>query len=471
MDGRPGVLRRFFLPQYMLRPSQRMAEVYPAREFYTNYIRIAWPALMESVLVGLVSFVDNVMVSSCGEEAISAVGLTNQPRLLFYAIFLSFSIAVNAMVARRFGEGRQRDANRCLAMILPIAAVLCAALTVLAFAVSRPLLLFAGAKPDTIELSVPYFRIVMIGMNFSVFSLMINAAQRGCGNTRISMVTNLTANGVNIVFNALLIHGYLGFPRLGVTGAAIATAMGGMASAVISLRSVLHKDRFLRLTLSDFFHWDLPQLKTMLSIGSGSMVDQLFMRFGFFTYAKLVAYLGTMQFATHQSVMTIINLSFTVGDGLGIAAASLVGQNLGRRRPDHSLIYGKIGQRIGLSFSAVLICLFTFGGGWLMRLFSDETQIIETGRILLYIVACTSPLQISQVIFRGCLNGAGDTRYMAVVSFVSIAVVRPLLTYVFCYPLGLGVIGAWMSLFLDQLCRFSFAAIRFRGSRWYQRKI
>lgn len=465
------IFGRFLLPENMVKDSEKLGDSYGAKEMYSSFVRIAWPALMESVLIGLVSFVDSVMVSSVGETAVAAVGLTNQPRLLFYAIFLSLSIAVNAMVARRFGEKDQKRANQVLAMVLPIAVLLCALFTAAAFFVSRPLLMFAGAQEDTIDLAIPYFRITMIGMNFTVISLIINAAQRGSGNTKISMTTNLWANGVNVVCNALLINGLLFFPKLGVIGAAVATMLGNMTSCFISILSVCRKDRFLRLRIADLLRPDYSQLKTALSIGSGSLVEQVFMRIGFFSYAKLVAELGTMEFATHQIVMSIITLSFTVGDGLGVASSALVGQNLGRKRPDISIIYGKIGQRFGSAISVLLVLLFTFGGGLLVRMFSDDPEVIRVGRHLLYIVALTAPFQVAQVISRGCLNGAGDTKFTAVVSFISIAQVRPVLTYVLCYPMGLGVYGAWISLFIDQVTRFVFTAFRFRGSAWYQKKI
>lgn len=467
----PKPLRKLLLPEYMVKPSQKLGDSCPAEEMYRSFIRIAWPALMESVLIGLISFVDSVMVSTVGETAVAAVGLTNQPRMLFYAIFFSLSVAVNAIVSRRFGEKNQEGANRCLAMVLLISIALCVIFTGIAFAVSRPLLLFAGAQEDTIELAIPYFRICMIGMNFTVISLIINAAQRGCGNTRISMTTNLSANAVNLVFNALLINGLLFFPKLGVIGAAIATMLGNIASAVISIRSICIKDRFLRLDTAEMFKWDFDQLRTVFSIGSGSLVEQVFMRIGFFSYAKLVAELGTMEFATHQIVMSIITLSFTVGDGLGIASSALVGQNLGRKRPDMSIIYGRIGQRFGVCFSVLLVLIFTFGGGLLVRLFSDDPEVIRVGRHLLYIVAVTAPFQVAQVICRGCLNGAGDTKFTAVVSFISIALVRPVLTYILCYPMGLGVYGAWISLLIDQLTRFGFTMFRFRGDSWYKRKV
>lgn len=464
-------IRRIVSPDYMLKSSQKLSDSYSGRDMYRAFVTIAWPALMESVLGGLISFVDTVMVSGCGEEAVAAVGLTNQPRLLFYALFLSASIAVNAMVSRRYGEKDRESANRCLAMIMPIIVLLGIVMTTLAFFVSEPLLLFAGAKEDTIDLAIPYFRITMIGMNFQAFSLVLNAAQRGCGNTRLSMTTNVCANVINVIFNALLINGLFFFPELGVVGAALATLLGNISAAVISFLSLCRRDRFLTFSPRDMLVWDVRQLKIMLNIASGSLVEQVFMRIGFFTYAKLVADLGTMEFATHQIVMSIINLSFTVGDGLGVAASALVGQNLGRKRPDHSLIYGKIGQRFGVCISVILIVLFVFAGGWLIALFSDDPEVIRVGRHLLYIVAVTAPFQISQVIFRGCLNGAGDTRYMAIVSFVSIAMIRPILTYLFCYPLGWGVYGAWFSLLVDQITRFTFAAIRFSGSSWYKKKI
>jgi len=283
--------------------------------------------------------------------------------------------------------------------------------------------------------------------------------------------TNLCANLVNVVFNAMLINGLFFFPKLGVVGAAIATMLGNLTAAVISIRSLCVKGRFLRLELREMLQWDFEQLKTIFSIGSGSLVEQVFMRIGFFSYAKLVAELGTMEFATHQIVMSIITLSFTCGDGLGVASSALVGQNLGRKRPDHSLVYGSIGQRFGACISVLLVILFTFGGGLLVRMFSDDPEVITVGRHLLYIVAVTAPFQVAQVICRGCLNGAGDTKFTAIVSFISIALVRPVLTYILCYPMGLGVYGAWISLFIDQLTRFALTAYRFSGDKWYQKKI
>jgi Na+-driven multidrug efflux pump len=199
------------------------------------------------------------------------------------------------------------------------------------------------------------------------------------------------------------------------------------------------------------------------------------MRLGFFVVSKMVAELSTVDFATHTICMNITNLSFCFGDGLGVAASALVGQNLGKKRPDLSIIYGKTAQRIGFGIAILLFTLFTFGGNMMINLFMTEeaeaTQIIETGIKILVILALISPAQISQVIFSGCVRGAGDTRYAALVSLFTIAVERPVLTYLLCYLFGLGVIGAWFAMLIDQYLRLALMAVRFSGGKWSEIKV
>ena len=328
-----------------------------------------------------------------------------------------------------------------------------------------------GAQDDTIHLAVPYFRIIKLGTVFTSVGLMINAAHRGCGNTKISMVTNLTANLVNIVFNYLLINGVWFFPKLGVTGAAIATLIGNILSFIMSVYSVTVRPGYLHLQLSHIFKLSKDILSPITKVSSGAAVEQLFVRIGFFVYAKLVATLGTESMATHQICMSIINLSFSLGDGLGIAASSLVGRTLGQKRSDISLVYGKATQRVGFVLGMVLSLIFIFGRYGIMSLFSDSESIISLGAQIMIIVSFIAPAQISQVIFTGSLKGAGDTRFIAVSSLVSIAIIRPLITYILCYIVGMGLIGAWLSLAIDQLIRLTAVGLRFSSGKWKSIKL
>lgn len=469
------LLRRLYAPDFLLKPAQKRQEHYPTRDIYAAFMKVAWPAMVESVLVGLVNFIDSVMVSTLGYRSVAAVGLTSQPRLIFFAVFLALNIGVTAIVSRRKGEERREDANRCLAQAVSICVILGIILVSVAIAFAEPLLRFAGAMDDTIDEATIYFRIIMVGVFFTALSTAINAAQRGAGNTRISMTTNLTANIVNVIFNALLINGMLFFPKLGVAGAAIATLLGNITACVMSIVSVSKKDGFLFLRPKMLFHFDRENLSLIVRIASSAAVEQVFLRIGFFVFAMIVNNLGTIATSTHTICMNIMNLSFCFGDGLGVAASSMVGQNLGRERPDMSIIYGKTGQRVGVVVSLILMLIFIFGGESLMNLFmtGDENvpEIIETGVRLLLILAAVTPAQISQVIYSGCVRGAGDTKFAAVTSLVSVAIVRPILSFLFCYPLGFGLIGAWCSILIDQYTRLGLMAWRFSSGKWARIKV
>ncbi|MEG0691965.1 MAG: MATE family efflux transporter, partial [Oscillospiraceae bacterium] len=334
------LLNRIFAVNNMLKPEQDNGKLEPSSHYYKNIYLMAWPSALEAVLISLIGSMDLIMVSNLGPAAIAAVGITNQPKFILLAMIFSLNVGVTAIVARRRGEDDEFGANRCLRQSLIISLVLSFLMGLIGFIFARPIMVFSGADPEFLELSIQYFQIIMISIVFTGISLTINAAQRGAGNTKISMKTNLIANAVNLVLNYFLINGIWIFPKLGVRGAAIATAIGSLVGCIMSICSLLHKDKFLSMEHKVSWKFDKRTMKALVSISGSAMVEQVFLRIGFFAYAKIVAGLGTVAFATHQICMNIINLSFAFGDGLGIASSSLVGQSLGKKRADEAIVYG-----------------------------------------------------------------------------------------------------------------------------------
>ena len=339
-------LTNMFTVSGMSRKLKIQGEIPGTKSMYLNFLKIAWPAMVESILMSLVNIFDTIMVSGEGIDAVAAVGLTTQPRMIFYAVFFALSIAVTTIVSRRKGQGDQDGANASLNQSLGLVAVLAIVLCGTAIFVAEPLLTFAGANEDTLDYALTYFRITMVGLMFTSFGMMINAAQRASGNTRISMTTNVVANVTNICFNYILINGvFLNgmelVPHLGVKGAAIATLIGNIASFCMSMASILHKKRYLRFSFKGMVKWKAHLLKTLGKVAAGAGAEQLFMRIGFFIYAKLVADLGTAEYGTHIIAMNIITVSFACGDGLSVATSALIGQNLGKNRPDLASLYAK----------------------------------------------------------------------------------------------------------------------------------
>ena len=465
------ILNRLYSVSNMIKTHDIIGDVPDTRRVYKDAIDMAWPSAIESVLVGLVSSIDTMMVGSLGASAIAAVGITNQPKFILLAAIFSLNVGVTAIVARRRGEKDREGANRCLRQALLISLMLSAFLSILGFMYARPLLLFAGAQPDVIDMAVIYFRIIAIGNFFTSVSLTINAAQRGSGNTKISMRTNIVANIINLIFNYLLINGHFGFPKLGIAGAAIATLLGNIVAFSMSLRSIAKADGFLHIKLKSDWKLDKETIKSIMGISSSSFVEQICIRVGFLVTNMLVASLGTVAYATHQICMNVVNLSFTFGDGLGIGASALVGQSLGSKRPDMATIYSKTVQRIALTVGAFLFIIFILGRYLIIGLFTDDITIIEMGSKIMIILAMLSPVQTVAVVIGGTLRGAGDTKFVAYSSLISIGIIRPLTTWLFCYPMGFGIIGAWFSFMTDQCLRFLINSWRFKTGKWTKIKI
>ena len=212
----------------ILRQEPAAGEIPPVKSLLRDTVGVAWPSIVESFLVALVGFIDTIMVSVLGSYAIAAVGLTQQPKFLGIAVFMAMSTAISALVARRRGEQNRESAVRILRMCILVTLVLTAVVSAVCVAFADPIIRFAGSAPDTHEAAVEYFQILMGGIVFTTVMLVINAAQRGAGNTKIAMRTNIVSNLVNIVFNDLLIGGNFGFPALGTRGAAIATVIGSV---------------------------------------------------------------------------------------------------------------------------------------------------------------------------------------------------------------------------------------------------
>ena len=449
-------------------PSQNLPST---KEVYLKTVRIAWPSAMEAILISLIGAIDMMMVGGIGTNAIAAVGITTQPKFMFMSMVIALNMGTTVIVSRRKGASDQEGANKALRNALILSVTISFFSSLLGYVYAQPILLFAGASLDYLTDAMIYFRIILIGNFFYLIGLTITAAQRGIGNTKISMVTNISANVVNIIFNYLLINGIWIFPRWGVMGAAVATALGNGVSLILAIRSIIGQDSFLSLSLKQEWKLDSETVRSLWVISSSAFIEQLFLRIGFLMYSKAVAGLGTLQFATHYIAMQIMGITFSVGEGLSIATSSLVGQSLGAKRPDHAIIYGRASQRMALVVSMVVSIGIVLTRRSLIGFFTTDPDIISLGSTVLIILSGIVFFQISQVITLGSLRGAGDVKFSAMLSLVSVTLVRPALTYLFAYSLNLGLYGAWYSVVVDQAIRFTVSRWRFHKAQWVKIEI
>ena len=436
-------------------------------------LSVAWPAVVESFFVALAGIIDTMMVAALGSYAVAAVGLTAQPKFIGLTLFIGINVAVSALVARRKGEQRQRDANEITLTALVMVLVLCVGVTALFVLLTPQLMSLAGSNEDTHEAAVVYFRIIMGGMVFNVLTMVINAAQRGSGNTRLSMTTNLTSSVVNILFNYLLIEGHFGFPAWGIRGAAVATVLGTVVAAGMAVFSLFRRSSYVRIPrmLSERLKPSRESLRSISRLAFSTSLENIAMRVGFLATALIAARLGTDEFAAHNIGMNVLGLGFSFADGMQVAAIALAGEALGAGRKETARRYGSICQNIGLAISVVLALLLFFGGRWFYGLYFREAHILDMGEKVSRYTMVIVLLQISQIIYTGCLRAAGDVRYTLVAALIGVAGIRTLSTLLFVNVFHWGLDGVWLGILCDQMTRFCLMTHRFRQGKWVNLKI
>jgi len=445
-----------------------------SKELYGDIIRIAWPSFIELLLTQLASMVDLMMVGSMGGKsnpeigtaALAAVGLTTQPKFLLMAAFIAMNTGITALVARNKGTGDSKQANLVVRQGLLFTFCITVTLSVLGAIFARPMVIFMGSTEELVtKWATQYLQIQMIGFLSFALTSTITASLRAVGDSKTCMIYNLIANVVNVIFNWLLIYGNLGFPKLGVAGASLATVIGQVVAFIMAFVVMIRGNGFLKLQFKLGFKPDKIVLGNMINIGLPAMVEQLLMRAGMIIFAKTVASLGTTAYATHQVCMNIQALSFMTGQAFAVSATTLMGQSLGKRRTDMAQAYCSRTRYVGFAFSILLALMFIFFGGTIVGLYNSDPQIIKIGGQIMLFVAFLQPFQSSQFIIAGALRGAGDTKATAIFTFITVLLVRPVVA-ITLIKLNFGLYGAWAAMATDQIIRSILVLGRYNSGKW-----
>lgn len=437
-----------------------------------DVITIAWPVLTELLLGSLFGMIDMMMLGRMNDPAVAAasvaaVGITNQPVFIGLSLIQALNVGGTAMVARYLGaKQHERVENTVKHIILLNQLLLALPLSILAIIFSDSIMAFVGAKADTLAIGRGYFRIIMIGFIFQGFTFALSAALRGAGDTKLPMKVNIRVNLLNVFGNALLIYGLFGFPRLGVTGAAISTAISHVLASIILLRYILKGKSIIKINLSNPFRLNRDIIYNLIKIGVPASIEQLALRIGIFLFVKVVAALGTVTFAAHQICLSILGLSFQPGQAFGIAASSLVGRSLGAQQPDKAQEYARETRRLGSFISSFMAFIFFLFGPQIVGLYTKNPEIIRSASMALKVIALVQPFQSSQFILAGGLRGAGDTVFPLFSTFIGVLGVRVVLSYILVSIMGYGLVGAWMAVFADQLVRWALVYFRFQSGKW-----
>lgn len=417
-------------------------------ELDKKYINIAMPAAFEGVFMILLANVDIILVGKLGVDAVAAVSIFTQPRMMILTLARSLSAALTLIAAKHYGRGDKVAACAMLQNSIVVWGFLLLIVHILFFQYMENLLLWMGAEFSYLNAALSYANIAIIAVFFTSLVAILQAVMLGFGETAAVMRINVIGNIVNIVFSIPLIFGFWIIPALGVVGAAIGTVIGALYSFVDTCFYLYRHNMFYaaRIKLRRYFREFLP-------VFGGVFAEQGSERVGMVLYTRMAAELGAIPYAAHAVCMNFCDFYYSFAGGLGKASMVLAGHAKGAGNNALWKKYVNIGIKWSFIFSCIA-CVFTFVfREEIFGLYLKDPETLSLGAVIMIIVALVSYPEAHAMVCAGVLRGSGQTSQVAVYSFISITIMRPIITAFFLYYLNMGLVGAWLALAIDQSIR------------------
>ncbi|MCL2094440.1 MAG: MATE family efflux transporter [Treponema sp.] len=442
------------------------------RELRNNVIRISWPAAVELTLASMITMVNMVLVSSIGKEAVSAVGITGQPLMIPMVAIHAFGIGGMALAARAIGTKNFAESRKASEQTMLLSLLFSLVFAVLMYVWGGPFVLLMGATEDYYPMAELYIRYSAVGVVFQSISITVAAMLRSAGRTKPSMYFNIAANLVNVLICLVLINGVGPIPPLGILGAAIAQLVAKVVGCILALY-ILFSSTSLPVwpSLRGIFKADWSIIKRICRVGTSAALEQIVLRVGLILFTIYVIRLGTAEYAAHNIAGTLHSYVVNFGSAISAALVSLVGQNLGAKRPDIARMYFYTSIKLCLVMSVFLIVPLLVIPRQIAMIFTDEPPVIENIVIALRILAFFAFQQILQIAIGGGLRGGGDTTWPLISTMIGVLGMRMILGYFFIILFQWGIAGAWLCWMLDQSVRAVIIFFRFRGGKWETIKV
>ena len=437
-----------------------------------SIIKISIPAFLEQLSIAFAGIIDSQMVSALGITAISAVSVTNQPKLFLMCAFLAIDTVISAIIAKNVGRDDRDNANRVFLFGMLVVIVGTIILSIICVLLARPIMIVCCNQPDILEDSITYFRIVVGGLLLNTGYITINAALRGYGSTGITMVSNLISCLVNLLCDYLLITGHMGFPALGIRGAAIATNLGFLAATIFCVIAILSPRQYINLgyCIKNSLRITRDTIADCMDMWKKVFTENILSRVAYLLASIISARAGSLALSVYSVGMNLMQINFALGTGLQAGAVALVGSRYGAGDEDGIRNYSNRIIKIGLVISVVCSLIFVVFGRQYYSLFSDsDTDFINMGYISCIIIAVVCLFQTQQLIHNSLLQCTGDAAVTMRIAFVTVTLLNVITMYIAVIVLHTGLWGIWAAVLLSQATRALLLQRKYR-LKYYIRK-
>lgn len=439
---------------------RNLKEGFGDRALLKSIFVLAWPTIVEQALQTVVSYADTAQVGAIGAQASASVGLTTSMMWLINAPMFAFGMGVLSVISRALGAGDRHTARKAGIQAIWLAVFLGVVEGIIAVGISPFLPGWLGAEEEFRRDAGLYFGVVSLPMLFRSSGIVLAAVLRATGNTRTPMIFNTIMNALNIFLNFLLI----GPAKLGVLGAAIATAAAYVVGGTLMFLSALRNPVLDLRHMNPRFDWTV--LRRCAGIGLPIAGERITACFGQVIFTSLIARLGTVAVAAHSIAITAEQAFYIPGYGMQAATATLCGFSAGEKNEKKLMQYSSTICAIAVLLMGSLSTLMFFIPQGILSIFTQDAAVLTLGTTLLQIVAFSEPFFAAAIIMEGVFNGVGDTKMPFVISVGAMWGIRILFSFLAVNVFHFGLPAVWLCMVGDNSARCILLVIRYVRGKW-----
>ena len=428
------------------------------------------PMVLEMMMESVFAVVDIYFVSRLGADAVATVGITESVITIVYAIGIGFSMATTAVVSRRIGEKKPKEAAKAAFQSIITGFFVSVFIAIPGIIYASELLQLMGAS-ESIHSEMWGYTALMLGGNVVIMLLfIINAIFRSAGDAAISMRVLWMANIINLILDPLLIFGIGPFPELGVMGAAVATNTGRGLAVVYQFYLLFSGKGRVKLSVKDIsVHFET--IKQLVKLSLGGIGQNIIATSSWIGLMRIISVFGSEAIAGYTIAIRVIIFALLPSWGISNAAATLVGQNLGAKKPDRAeksvWATGKVNMVFMGAVSLILILIPSF----FIRLFIDDINVIASGALSLRIISFGFIAYGLGMVLVQAMNGAGDTVTPTKINFFCFWLLEIPLAYLLALNFGYGETGVYYSIVVAETTMTIAAFWFFKRGKWKLKKV
>ena len=424
---------------------------------------LAWPPILGNLLFASVGVISIKAVGTLGAEAVAAVGTGQRMVWVFQALLMAVMTGTTALVARAVGSKNMIEAAHVTRLAIGVSIALSLITTLVIVLFAEKFIGIFGLDPVAQELAVTYLTISILFIPFMAIGMVIGAALRAAGDVKTPMYIGVFTNIIAIYLLLGLVNGQYGMPKLGILGAALAMGISFTIGAAIQLYLWLANKLVVPLGKAGAFTKE--RLRQLITISYPAGIESFVFQFGMLSFFWIVAMYGTEEVAAYNIGVNILMLSFILGNGFSVAAATLSGQFLGASDPvaAYKSGYQAAGMTmLAMSLSGLLLAFFAEPIAWF---FIQDEEVVKFAVIFVWIFAMAQPFMALEFSLGSTLRGAGDTRSPLVITIIGLLVIRVPIAFLLYY-LEMPVQWIFATLIIDYFVKGILLITRYRSKRW-----